>query len=797
MTLRRLPERDRRTHTSLPLALWAAVGSLVSVQGVQAFQPVPPEAGADRAKVAVSPHDTVDIHVKDESIANVLELLGVGSQRNIIVSKNVSGKVSADLYNVSFEEALNALLRSNGLDYVQEGRFIYVYTAEEMTELKKRLVKRQGKVLTLSYLSASDAAEFVKPLLSEGGQIKFVGKTPDFNIPSNTPTGADTYALGATMVVIDFPENISAIEQVLTELDTKPKQVLVQSTVLQTKVSEENAFGVDLSIIADTSFTDFLKVGGPLGVANALVTGGDGNDAKGGYSPPGNNAFALGSTPGATAGKSTLKIGVIGGNVAAFVRLLDEVSDTVVLSNPRLLTLNRQPARVLVGERIAYLSTTQTETSQTQTVQFLDTGVQLYVRPFVAPNNQIRLELKPQVSSATIRNIKAGAGEVTVPDETTQEIVTNVIINDGMTVVLGGLFQEATVAARRQVPVIGDIPIIGSAFRGHDDSVDRNELIFLLTPTVMNDSNLLVSGFEAGQTLDRVRAGARQGLLPWSRDRMTSVLNVEAEKLARDGQGDEALWKLQRSLSLNPRQPDALRLRERLTGERENWPVRSLIEDMLDTEIEKRLEAVPPAGNPAPHHRPWGSVEIPREPAAVAPKEPHANAETGVISGAATVTVHAEPTVDHRTLASSLAAKIEPIQPAGSAVTETPADDAQPNGGSPLAAASAATPAIGESNTATALATETLPSGTPASTTAASTIAATDAAPAPTPSAAPSAEPSAWTRPTRFPTTFAHAPSTGLFAWLPGSFWPVPVYLALPETTPSGSAVVTVPTEQP
>jgi type IV pilus assembly protein PilQ len=626
---------DRSQSVRWPLALWAAVGGLVSVPSAQAYQPAggEPAAAGEKAKVTVSPQDTVDIHVKDESIVNVLELLGVGSQRNIIVSKAVSGKVSADLYNVTFEEALNAILRANGLDYLQEGRFIYVYTAEEMAEMKKKMIKRQAKVLTMSYLNAADAAEFVKPLLSEGGEIKFVGKTADFNIPSNAPVGADNYALGATLVVIDYPENISAIEQVLVELDTKPKQVMVQATVLQTQLKEENAFGVDLSIIADLKFTDFLNIGGPLGAADGLVRGGDGTKSDGnGLSPPDNQGVAIGTSPGLTKGKSTLKIGVVGGNVSAFVRMLDEVSDTVVLSNPRLLTLNRQPARVLVGERVAYLSTTQTETSQTQTVQFLDTGVQLYVRPFVAPNNQIRLELKPQVSTATTRNIKAGGGEVTVPDETTQEIVTNVIVNDGMTIVLGGLFQEATVAGRRQVPVLGDIPLIGAAFRGHDDTTDRNELIFMITPTIMSDSSLLLQGFESMQTTERVRAGTRQGLLPWSRDRMTSVLNVEAEQLAREGQTDTALWKLQRSLSFNPRQPEALRLRERLTGEQEVWPDRSLMEEMLNDEVEKRLRQIPKPEGPVKHYNPYGSHDLPRQPAPEVPGQPGADAG-GAVGG--------------------------------------------------------------------------------------------------------------------------------------------------------------------
>ncbi|MCW5766150.1 MAG: secretin and TonB N-terminal domain-containing protein, partial [Phycisphaeraceae bacterium] len=345
------------------------------------MKPGQPKEG-DKAKVRVSDQMTVDLHVKDENISNVLELLAIQSQKNIIASKNVSGKISADLYNVTFDEALDAILHVNGFGWIQQGNFIYVYTAEELEKIRKALSKRAAKVMRLNYLNAVDAAEFVKPMLSTGGEIKTSNKTENFSIPDSSPTGKDDYALGATIVVIDFEENIAAIEKLLVELDTKPAQVLVEATVMQTKLTEKNAFGVDFSIIGDLKFNEFAgALGGPLGIANAIRSGG-------GASPPAsladNRGVGVVSTPGKTDGASTLKIGVIADNVQVVAKFLDEVGDTAVLANPKLLTLNRQPARVLVGQRLGYLSSTATETSTTQTVQFLDTGVQLYFRPFVS-----------------------------------------------------------------------------------------------------------------------------------------------------------------------------------------------------------------------------------------------------------------------------------------------------------------------------------------------------------------------------------------------------------------------------
>lgn len=617
MTTKRFATPAQLIHQAgaLPAALLGALmlTAPASAQN-EAAPPDKPAAGADgdKAKVKVSEHMTVDLHVKDEAIANVLELLSIQSQKNIIASKNVTGKVSADLYSVTFFEALDALLHVNGYVWMEKGNFIYVYTREEYDQIKKATSKRVAKVVRLNYLNGADAAEFVKPLLSEGAEIKTTKPTESFTIPENTPTGKDDFALGSTLVVIDYPENIEAIEKLLVELDTKPVQVLVAATVLQTQLTEDNAFGVDLSFIGDLTFSNLAGLGGARNAASSLVEGGGGAPPRGIST---NKGQAVSSTPGRTSGRSTLKVGIVSNSVAAFIRLLDEVTDTTVLSNPRLLTLNRQPGRVLVGERVAYLSTTQTETSQTQTVEFLDTGVQLYFRPFVSNTNEIRMELKPQVSSATPVDINAaGGGTVTVPNESTQELVTNVIVKDGMTVVLGGLFTESTTRARSQVPVIGDIPIIGAAFRGHEDTIDRSEIIFLVTPTIVNDKILLEGGMEGNRTIERVRAGTRQGLLPFSQERMTAALNVEAERLARDGQADKALWTLQRSLSMRPLQPDAIALRERITSDKEVWPNRSLLSDVLDAEVKDRLDKVQSAPEGVKDRTPFGHHPLPRVP---------------------------------------------------------------------------------------------------------------------------------------------------------------------------------------
>ncbi|MEM9066349.1 MAG: secretin N-terminal domain-containing protein [Planctomycetota bacterium] len=546
------------------------------------------QAEADAAINATEDEFFVELHVNDEDLANVLQMLSIQSQRNIIASNNVSATVTANLYGVTFYEALDAILHVNGFGYLERGSFIYVYTLDELQQIRNAQRQRVIEVIKLNYLTATDAAEFAAPMLSaDGGQIKMNGATEDFSIPDDAPVGADTYAHDAVLVVYDYEENIDAIRSLIDQIDTRPAQVLVEATILQTNVTEANAFGVDFSIIANLDFEDFIGLGGPLSTTSGLFDG-VGEDANGNSIPldPGNALqSSVGSNVANIGGPATFQAGVLANNAAVFVRMLDEVSDTTILSNPKVLSLNRQPARVLVGRKVGFLSTTSTETSTTQTVEFLDTGTQLYFRPFITEDGMIRLELKPQVSEAVIREQTDATGAaVTIPDEITNEITANVLVRDGQTVVLGGLFRESTSLSRRQVPVLGDLPLIGGAFRGREDDVDKTEIVFMVTPSVVNDEVLTDMGERGAEFADAARVGAREGLLPFSREKRTAQLLVEAEDAARSGNTKKAMHKLRRAAAMDPTRAGLYVMQRDLGGEVTDWPAGSILEGIVGNE---------------------------------------------------------------------------------------------------------------------------------------------------------------------------------------------------------------------
>ena len=582
----------RFTHMSATV-FFCSIGSVYSTWAIAADAPDSAiSAGAVSAvpadldkNVKVGSFGQIDLHVKDQDLTKILQLLSIQSQRNIIVNKGVSGTVTADLYSVDFYQALDALLLANGLGYLEKGNFIYVYTLEDLKRIKDADRKTAMRLYRLNYLNAEDANKFITPLLSSAGKIQVSGTTTPGFVPSTSDGGANTYVHADTMVITDYPENLDEIANLLKELDVRPKQVLVEATVLGAKLSENNAFGVNLSILADFGF-------GELGSTIGSVFG-----ATPSFKPPG----AIGAGGSGTgvewgniiASDRTFRLGILSQNVAAFIEALDKVTDTTILANPKLLVLNRQKANLQIGSKLGYVNTTTTESGTNQSVEFLDVGTTLAMRPFVSDDDMIRLEIQPKVSTGEVRI----QNNLTLPQEDTQELTTNVMVRSGQTIILGGLFKEQTTVSRRQVPVLGDVPILGNAFKGNNDVTDRDEFIFLITPSVVKDQVAYAAGDRMKDNVELARIGAREGLLPWSRSRLISSHVKNAADALERGDKDKALYSANMALSLDPTFVEARRIAESITQQRVYTPYDSMLEDTVRQLLQENTPAVEPASD--------------------------------------------------------------------------------------------------------------------------------------------------------------------------------------------------------
>ncbi len=532
------------------------------------------------ARVDMTTEGRFSLSAQGIEVGKLLELISIKARQNIVASDKVKGLVTVNLFDVPLEDALNAILDVNGLAWRREGDFIYVNTKAEVDAQRVR----EARIITLQFLSAEDAIAFIKPVLTDGGTAVALGKVDQGYAPTVENGGADSFAFAAKVMVNDYPEVHERVARVVGELDTPPKQVRVEATILTVDLTDDTAFGLDLSVVGNVDFGSLT--GGPLEVVNDMI----GGDVPG--TPSTGNVSNLFPTSTNNKITPTAQVGVLTSDVAIFLQMLDQVVNSSVLARPTVTVLNRQRAQVQIGERIAYLSTTQTQTSTTQEVKYLDVGVKLIFRPFVSPDGMVRIELAPQVSTARSKTIAAVGGQAEVPDEFTQELRTNVRVKSGQTIVLGGLFREDESVTKRQVPGLGDL--IPGVFSGAAGTTRKQEVMFLITPTIVDDSQDYRAGDEALRTVEAAKVGARAGLLPFSHAHLAGNSEVQALEAWKKGDRTTALFYVDQALRNERASPTMISLREAIrTDRREQYRTELDSLELLDPRQREPFNGVP------------------------------------------------------------------------------------------------------------------------------------------------------------------------------------------------------------
>lgn len=472
---------------------------------------------------------------KDVEIRDALRFLAAKYQKNIVPSPKVDGLITVtSLYDVTFEEAMNAIL-GVGFKYEQDGNFIRVYTEEEYKKIKEDKSRMIYKVFTLYYVNSNEVLKLVSPVLSSAGVIKassaaVAGVSTGQN--GSGDFGGDSMALNDAIVVFDYPENIAKAEDVIKRIDVRPQQVLVEATILSATLNEDTELGIDFSSIG--------------GVGVSITTSGVETTGFTNFTP-----------------NSGLKIGITADNFAAFIRALETITDITILANPKILALNKQMGTVFIGKKSGYKDqTTISNTGQATVgeIKFLDTGTKLSFRPYIADDGYIRMDIYPKDSTGNVD------GTTGLPTETTAELTTNIMLKDGQTVVIGGLFRNSTTAGRSQVPLLGNIPIAGVAFRSTSDKTERQEIIIMLTPhivTVPQGTNNAI----AKEDVDRKHQSAKDELQCVGRASLAENHYAKAAKDYIEGKKDAALCEVNEALLVRPTYLEALRLKEKILSE--------------------------------------------------------------------------------------------------------------------------------------------------------------------------------------------------------------------------------------
>jgi len=415
----------------------------------------PVTSQAQVTKVPGEGDDRLRISIQGADIRDVLQLLSEQGGLNILASSSVQGTVSATLSGVDVSTALDAILQSKGFVWRREGEFIYVGTPADF-ETMRRVQDRIGtKLYRPDYVRAADIEALILPILTPGVGVVSVTSPSLIGMEEDTTSAeGDGYAGQEALLVRDYQDVLAQVDQIIELIDVCPIQVSIEAIILSVKLDDSNELGLDFEMFRDQG-TVRVTSGSPLsGLGSMSLTDGG------------------------------LKFGFLDSSLALFINALETIGDTNVIATPHLMCLNKHPAQIKIGADLGYVSQTLTaEGTIVPEVQFLDVGTQLRLRPFISSDGMIRMEIHPEISKGSVR-VEDG---LTLPDKETTEVTTNIMVRDGQTVVIGGLLRDETTQSASQIPWLGSLPIVGPIFRINKETIERQEILILITPRIVSD----------------------------------------------------------------------------------------------------------------------------------------------------------------------------------------------------------------------------------------------------------------------------------------------------------------------
>lgn len=381
---------------------------------------------------AAQQQNLVSVVFRDSPIQEVFQMLARSERVNILLRKGVTGNVSVSLYDVTVPKAIQSIAEAGGyaVEHPRPGE--YLITERKDAALESTRGDTRVRSYKVQYSNPRSVAEILAKHLSRHGKI-----TPllERNL----------------LVVEDLPEFHVRVDAILKEIDVEPVQIMIEAKILEITLDERETFGIDWNQV--------------FGSGRASAIGTQGLSTRG--------------TPG-------FFFSVVNQNLNLYLNALSSKGRVHTLSTPKLLALENQQATVVIGDRIGYKVTTTINLVTTESVQFLDTGVILRVVPSIDQRGLILLKIHPEVSSGSISD--------GVPSKKSTEVTTQLLAEDGQSILIGGLIKNNASRRRNGVPTLGDVPVLGWLFSNREEAALSSETVVMITPRVMRRNSPEAAG---------------------------------------------------------------------------------------------------------------------------------------------------------------------------------------------------------------------------------------------------------------------------------------------------------------
>ena len=370
---------------------------------------------------------TVTLAMRDVDLSEVMNMISRTQRVNILLADDVSAKVSFNLYDVPLSEAIESIATAAGYAVERRRGSYFVVEREEVGHYAASDLT-EVRAFPIQYASPAAVQSSLQPYLSEYGQIT--------SIPERK-----------LLMVEDMPSFLKRIEALIAEIDQTPRQILIEAKILEITLDDEDSYGIE--------WTDFFRPG----------------DGEG-------SAGTRGLADAGTSGTSGTFVSIANSEFSLLLSALEADGRVRTLSTPKLLALENEESSVIVGDRRGYPVTTTINQVTTESIEFLESGVILNVTPSVDHRGRIKMDIHPEVSTGVIDT----SG---IPSQTTTEVTTQLLVDSGQTVFIGGLIKHTQSETRRGVPVLGRVPALGRLFSSRELTNTNSETIVLITPRIV------------------------------------------------------------------------------------------------------------------------------------------------------------------------------------------------------------------------------------------------------------------------------------------------------------------------
>jgi len=455
----------------------------------------------------------ITMDFKEADIRNVLRIISYESGVNIIPGPEVQGTVSVRVANVPWERALDAILKANGFAYVRDGNIIRVGTMKKLKE-----EELQTQTYFLNFATAATVKESLKEVLSERGKIN---------------TDARTNAL----VVTDIPSRLTAIQKIIKALDTETLQVSIEAKIIEVALIKGEELGINWG-------TEFSVTGAQRPTIWPFDKRSDSRWNPDDFPDAGGTGIGGDTTP--------FRFGILNATgLSAALKMIRQRTDSNILQSPRVTTLNNQEATITSGNQYpipSYSYNSDRGQWEITGFEYLDLGVTLKVTPSVNRSGYIIMKVHPSVKEL---GAPVPFGTAQIPQYTTRETETQVMIKDGETIVIGGLMENKVQKDITKIPLLGDIPVLGYLFRRESSSGTKNkktELVIFITARVVKPGDLQETDrlmlerleYPKKERMDRIKKETVKGFYQLGKS------------YYRERKYEEAVEQFQKALTLDP-----------------------------------------------------------------------------------------------------------------------------------------------------------------------------------------------------------------------------------------------------